>query len=555
MKTPFLSKFLNNIKNRSFSCIYYLIFKNYGEKMKVLIADAINEKGIENLKEVADVVVDTEITPEELADTIHEYGGIIVRSRTKLTKDIIEKADNLRIIARAGVGVDNIDIDAATEKGIMVVNSPESTSVTVAEHTMGLILSMARKISIADKSVKEGKWEKKKFMGVELRDKTLGVIGMGRIGSQVVNRCKAFGMDAMAYDPYLPEEVAKQMGVDLTDLDTVLKNADFITIHVPLTPETEHSISTEQFETMKDTAYIVNCARGGVIDEDALYEALANNKIGGAALDVYEDEPPKESKLFELDNIVLTPHIAASTKEAQRDAAIIVADEIIELIKGNNPKNVLNMPRIDNNTYQELSPYMDLCEKLGSFVSQGINGKIREIRIIYSGELEKIDNLEILTRNVVKGAVNPFLSSPVNEVNASLVAKERGISITEGRKDNAIGYDSLINVTAVSDDDTFSAEGTHLHESRILKVNGYWVDVIPKGHMFIAKYEDIPGSIGKIGTKLGEYGVNIGIMQVGRDEKGGRAIMVLTLDKEIPAKVIKEIRALDNVYEAIGLNL
>ena len=525
------------------------------KKMKVLIADAINEKGIENLKDVAEVVVDTDITPEELADTIHEYNGIIVRSRTKLTADIIEKADNLQIIARAGVGVDNIDLNAATEKGIMVVNSPESTSVTVAEHTMGLILSMARKISIADKSVKDGKWEKKKFMGVELRNKTLGVIGMGRIGSQVVNRCKAFGMDAMAYDPYLPEEVALQMGVELTDLDTVLENSDFITIHVPLTPETKHSVSTEQFELMKDTAFIVNCARGGVIDEEALYDALLNDKIGGAALDVYEDEPPKDSKLFELDNIVLTPHIAASTKEAQRDAAIIVADEIIDLAKGNTPKNVLNMPRIDRNTYKELSPYMELCEKLGSFISQGVNGKIKEIEIIYSGELAEIDNLEILSRTVIQGAVNPFLSSPVNAVNAALVAKDRGISITEGRKNNAKGYESLIKVIAKSKDDVFSAEGTQLHEARILKVNDYWVDVIPEGHMFIAKYEDVPGSIGKIGTKLGEHNVNIGIMQVGRDEIGGKAIMVLTLDKEIPKDVIKEIQALDNVYEANGLEL
>ena len=523
--------------------------------MKVLIADAINEKGIENLKAVTDVVVDTDITPEELSNTIHEYDGIIVRSRTKLTADIIKKADNLKIIARAGVGVDNIDLDAATEKGIMVVNSPESTSVTVAEHTMGLILSMARKISIADKSVKEGKWEKKEFMGIELRNKTLGVIGMGRIGSQVVNRCKAFGMDAMAYDPYLPEEVAKQMGVELTDLDSVLKNADFITIHVPLTPETKHSISTEQFEIMKDGAYIVNCARGGIIDEDALYDALTNDKIGGAALDVYEDEPPKDSKLFELDNIVLTPHIAASTKEAQRDAAIIVADEIIDLANGNNPKNVLNMPRIDNNTYQELSPYMELCEKLGSFISQAVNGKIQEIEIIYSGELSEIDNLEILTRTVIQGAVNPFLSSPVNAVNASLVAKDRGISITEGRKKHAKSYDSLIKVIARSETDAFSAEGTQLHEARILKVNDYWVDVIPEGNMFIAKYEDVPGSIGKIGTKLGEHDVNIGIMQVGRDTEGGRAIMVLTLDKEIPNNVIQEIQSLENVYEAFGLNL
>ena len=524
--------------------------------MKVLVADAINEKGIENLKEVAEVTVDTSITPEELVNTINEYDGIIVRSRTKVTKEVIDKADNLKIIARAGVGVDNIDLNAATEKGIMVVNSPESTSITVAEHTMGLLLSMARKLTIADKSVKEGKWEKKRFMGVELRNKTLGVIGMGRIGSQVVNRCKAFEMDAVAYDPYLPEEVAKQMGVELTDLETVLKKADFITIHVPLTPETKHLISEKEFEIMKDTAFITNCARGGIFDEDALYNALKDNKIGGAALDVYEEEPPAEdSKLFELDNIILTPHIAASTKEAQRDAAIIVADEIIDLFKGGTPKNVLNMPRIDNVTYQELTPYFEIAEKLGRFISQAVNGKITDLEIIYSGELAKIDNLEILTRTVIQGVVNPFLSSPVNAVNASLVAKDRGINIIEGRKTNAKGYDSLISVIAKTDKDTFSAEGTNLHEARILKVNGYWVDVIPTGHMFIAKYEDVPGSIGAIGTKLGEYGVNIGIMQVGRDEKGGRAIMVLTLDKEIPANVIKEIQSLDNVYEATGLEL
>ena len=524
--------------------------------MKVLVADAINEKGIENLKEVAEVVVDTSITPEELVKTIGEYNAIIVRSRTKVTKEVIDNADNLQIIARAGVGVDNIDLDAATEKGIMVVNSPESTSITVAEHTMGLLLSMARKLTIADKSVKEGKWEKKKFMGVELRNKTLGVIGMGRIGSQVVNRCKAFEMDAVAYDPYLPEEVATQMGVELTDLETVLKKADFITIHVPLTPETKHLISYDEFEIMKDEAFITNCARGGIIDEEALYDALKNGKIGGAALDVYEEEPPAEdSKLFELDNIVLTPHIAASTKEAQRDAAIIVADEIIELAKGGTPNNVLNMPRIDNRTYQELAPYFEIAEKLGSFISQAVNGKIRDLEIVYSGELAKIDNLEILTRTVIQGVVNPFLSSPVNAVNAALVAKDRGINITEGRKTNAKGYDSLIRVKAKTDKDEFSAEGTTLHEARILKVNDYWVDVIPEGHMFIAKYEDVPGSIGAIGTKLGEYGVNIGIMQVGRDEKGGRAIMVLTLDKEIPTDVIKEIQELNNVYEAIGLEL
>ncbi len=523
--------------------------------MKVLVADAINEDGIAMLKNEMDVVVNTTISPEELVATIKDFDGIVVRSRTKMTKEVIEAADNLKIIARAGVGVDNIDIDAATENGVMVVNSPESTSITVAEHTMGLLLAMARKIAIADKSVKDNKWEKKKFMGVELRGKTLGVIGMGRIGSQVVNRCKAFEMDAIVYDPYLPDDVAEQMGVRLTDLNTVLKNADFITIHVPLTEETKHSISDEQFDLMKENAFIVNCARGGIIDEEALYTALSENKIGGAALDVYENEPPKDNKLTTLDNIVLTPHIAASTKEAQKGAAIIVAEEIIDLNKGKTPKNVINLPRIDNRLKNELKPYMEVCERLGSFISQSLKGKVKEVEIIYCGELASLQNQDILGRCVLKGILDSILNSSVNTVNSLNMAKTRGIKITEGKTDNAKGYDSLVKVRAKSTKDSFSAEGTFIHEPKIVKVNEYWVDVKPSGNMFIAKYKDVPGTIGLIGTKLGEYKVNVGIMQVGRDVAGGEAIMILTLDHPVPDKVIKELIDLDYVFDATKLKL
>ncbi|MDL2246672.1 phosphoglycerate dehydrogenase [Methanobrevibacter sp. OttesenSCG-928-K11] len=522
--------------------------------MKVLVADAINEKGIEKLEKEMDVVVDTNITPEDLIKTIKEYDGIIIRSRTKVTKEVIQAADNLKIIARAGVGVDNVDLDAATEKGIMVVNSPESTSITVAEHTMGLMLSLARKLSIADKSVKEGKWEKKKFMGVELRNKTLGVIGMGRIGSQVVSRCKAFEMDTIVYDPYLPEEIASQMGVQLTDLNTVLKKADFITIHVPLTSETKHLISTEEFKTMKDNSFIVNCARGGIIDEEALYHALKNEEIGGCALDVYEEEPPKkDSKLFELDNIVLTPHIAASTKEAQRDAAIIVAEEVIRLSKNESPQNILNMPRTDN--YKAYMPFLEICKKLGSFISQTLNGNIDELEIVYGGEVGELKNKEILTRNVLQGAMNPYLSENVTTVNAPIIAKERGISVIEGIRNDGKGYDSIIKVAGKNKNHSFSVEGTNLHDPKILKVNDYWVDVKPEGHMFIAKYKDIPGSIGKIGTLLGENDINIGVMQVGRDLNSGEAIMILTLDQSVPKPVIEDLKKLDNIHNAIGLKL
>lgn len=526
-----------------------------GEDMKVIVADAINEQGIDNLKEVADVVVDTDITPEELLNTIEEYDGIIVRSRTKVTREVIEKSKKLKIIARAGVGVDNVDVEAATEKGIMVVNAPESTSITVAEHTMGLMLSVARKIAIADKSVKENKWEKSRFMGVELRNKTLGVVGMGRIGSQVVSRCKAFEMDTIVYDPYLPKEVAKQMGVQLADLETVLQEADFITIHVPLTEETKHLISKKEIEMMKNNAFIINCARGGIIDEDALYEGLSNSEIGGAALDVYEEEPPKNSKLFELDNMVCTPHIAASTKEAQRDAAIIVANEVVEVLKGGTPKNVLNMPVLDPKSYKEIKPYLNLSKKLGSFIAQSITGQIKELEIVYCGELGETQNQDILTRTILQGVLNPVLNDPVNMINAPTIAKQRGINITEGKTCDAKGYASLIKVKGISENDEFSVEGSDLYGPTIVKINDYWVDVKPEGHMFIAKYQDIPGAIGSIGTKLGEQNINIGIMQVGRDIAGGRAIMILTVDQKVPDDVMEEVKRLENVFDAVGLKL
>ncbi|MDR0911264.1 MAG: phosphoglycerate dehydrogenase [Methanobrevibacter sp.] len=524
--------------------------------MKVLIADSIDKKGIENLEEVADVVVDTKITPEELAKTINQYDAIVIRSRTKLTKEIIDNADNLKIIARAGVGVDNVDVDAATSKGIMVVNTAESTTVTVAEHAMGLMLASARKIAIADKSVKDNKWEKSKFMGTELKNKTLGVLGMGRIGSQVINRCKAFEMDAIAYDPYLPPEAVKDVGVELIeDVKDVLKQADFITIHVPLTPETRNLIDEEEFEIMKDDAFIINCARGGIINEDALFTALKENKIGGAALDVYEVEPPKDSKLFELDNIVLTPHIAASTKEAQRDAAIIAADEIVEVFKGKTPKNVLNMPAVDATTFQIVKPYLNICEKIGKFLSQAIKGKIRELEIIYCGELAEINNQEILSRSILQGILSPVLNRAVNTINAPTIAKSRGIAIIEGKQCDVSTYDSVIKIKATTDEDTLYLEGTEVLEPKIIKINDYVVDVKPEGNMFISKYKDIPGTIGSIGSLFGEHDINIGTMQVGRDKESGEAIMVLTVDHEIPDNLTDEIKKLSNVYDAIGIKL
>ncbi|MGZ7043320.1 MAG: phosphoglycerate dehydrogenase [Methanobacterium sp.] len=523
--------------------------------MKVIIADQINEKGIDDLKEVAEVVVDTSITQEELIDKIKDFDAIIVRSRTKVTRNVIDAARKLKIIARAGVGVDNVDVEAATEKGIMVVNAPESTSITVAEHAMGLILSLARKISIADKSVKEGKWDKSRFMGIELAGKTLGIIGMGRIGSQVATRCKAFEMDIMVNDPYITEEAASKLGARIVDKETLLKNADIITIHVPLTPETKHSISKREFDIMKESSFIINCARGGIINEDDLYDALSQGVIAGAGLDVFENEPPEGSPLLELDNLVATPHIGASTKEAQRDAAIIVANEVKKVTMKEPPKNVLNMPVLDPETFQIIKPYVQLAEKLADFLIQAAKGNITEVDMTYSGELADFPRLDILNRIVIKEMLNSILTEPVNMVNASTIAKKRGIIITESKRSDAEGYKSLLKVKIKSEGGELSIEGTATVEPMIVRIDGYWVNVKPEGTMVITRYRDIPGSIGTIGTKLGEYGINIAKMQVGREAPGEEAVMVVTVDQKVPQEVIEEIRELEHVYDAVYVQL
>jgi D-3-phosphoglycerate dehydrogenase len=525
------------------------------DQKKVIIADQINEKGIKELEDVAEVVVDTAITQEELINKIKDFDAIIVRSRTKVTREVIEAADKLKIIARAGVGVDNVDVEAATERGIMVVNAPESTSVTVAEHTMGLIMALARKVSIADKSVKEGKWEKSRFMGIELAGKTLGIIGMGRIGSQVAKRCQAFDMDVLVNDPYITEEVASKIGARVVDKETLLKNSDVITIHVPLTPETKHSISRKEFDIMKENAFIINCARGGIIKEDDLYESLKSGKIGGAGLDVFENEPPEGSPLLELDNLVATPHIGASTKEAQSGAAIIVANEVKKVFLGEAPKNVLNMPVLDPETFQAIKPYLTLAEKLAEFLIQAAKGNITEVDITYCGELAEFPRIEVFNRVVMKEMLNSILTEPVNMVNAPTIAKRRGIVITESKRSEAEGYKSLIKVKIKSDEGELSIEGTATKEPRIVRIDEYWVNVKPKGTMVIARYKDIPGSIGTIGTKLGEHGINIAKMQVGREAPGEEAVMVVTVDQKVPEDVIDEIRELGHVYDAVYVQL
>ena len=522
---------------------------------KVLIADQINEKGIDELKDIAEVVTNFTISKEELIDVIKDFDAIIVRSRTKVTREVIEASNKLKVIARAGVGVDNVDVQAATERGVMVINAPESTSITVAEHTMGLILALSRKIAIADNSVKNGKWEKSRFMGIELNGKTLGVIGMGRIGSQVVTRSKAFGMETIVYDPYITEKTASELGVTVVDLETIIKKSDVMTIHVPLTSETKHLIAREQLEMMKNNAFIVNCARGGIINEDDLYEALATGQIRGAGLDVFENEPPEDSPLLGLDNVVLTPHIAASTSEAQRDAAIIVANEIKKVFMDHSPKNVINMPVLDPETFSKIKPYFELIEKIGKFMIQTAKGNINEINVTYCGDLSEFTKHDVLTRMILQEVLNPILTEPVNLVNATSVAENRGIIVTEGKRCDAKGYKSLIKVEMKSDSNDVSLEGIFDQKPKIVNINGYKVDVETEGTMLICKYKDKPGIIGAIGTKIGEHGVNIAKMQVGRKELGGEAVMVLKVDQHVPESVVLDIKKLDDVHDAVAVNL
>jgi D-3-phosphoglycerate dehydrogenase len=522
---------------------------------KVLIADQINEKGIDELKDIAEVVTNFTISKEELIDVIKDFDAIIVRSRTKVTREVIEASNKLKVIARAGVGVDNVDVQTATERGVMVINAPESTSITVAEHTMGLILALSRKIAIADNSVKNGKWEKSRFMGIELNGKTLGVIGMGRIGSQVVTRSKAFGMETLVYDPYITEKTASELGVTVVDLETLIKKSDVMTIHVPLTSETKHLIAREQLEMMKNNAFLVNCARGGIINEDDLYEALATGKIRGAGLDVFENEPPEDSPLLGLDNVVLTPHIAASTSEAQRDAAIIVANEIKKVFMEQSPKNVINMPVLDPETFSKIKPYFELIEKMGKFMIQTAKGNINEINVTYCGDLSEFTKHDVLTRMILQEVLNPILTEPVNLVNATSVAENRGIIVTEGKRCDAKGYKSLIKVEMKSDSNDVSLEGIFDQKPKIVNINGYKVDVETEGTMLISKYKDKPGIIGAIGTKIGEHGVNIAKMQVGRKELGGEAVMVLKVDQYVPESVILDIKKLEDVHDAVAVNL
>jgi len=521
--------------------------------IKILISDPLSEEGIKILEKEKEFRVDVKqkLPPEELKKIIGEYNALIVRSETKVTADIIASADNLRIIGRAGVGLDNVDVDAASKKGIIVMNAPAGNTISTAEHTMSLILSLSRNIPQANISMREGKWDRKKFMGTELYNKVLGVIGLGRIGTEVTKRALSFKMKVLVYDPYLSEEKAKKMEVELADLQSILKQADYITVHTPLTSETKHLISEKEFKIMKKGVRIINCARGGIIDEKALLAALESGQVAGAALDVYEKEPPAaDNPLVKMPNVVTTPHLGASTEEAQVAVSIDIAESIKDALLNKGIRNAVNVPSIDSDMMRNLQPYLSLAEKIGLLHTQLAEGHIHKVKVKYIGDVTEYD-ITPITMALVKGLLSPILQETINYMNALLIAKNRGIEVAESKTTEIMDFANAIAVTVETEKGSNLIMGSLFTKTdpRIIRINNFYVDLVPKGHMVYISNKDLPGVVGEIGTILGKNSINIAGMTFGRINPGGDAITVLNIDNAPSKDVVDKLRKARNIND------
>jgi D-3-phosphoglycerate dehydrogenase len=526
---------------------------------KVLVSDPISDLGIQQLNDAADIVVDkkTGLKEDELVAIIGDYDALLVRSQTKVTERIMEAGKKLKVIGRAGVGVDNIDLDAATKRGIVVINAPDGNTIATCELTFAMMMSVARQIPQAYKKTVSGEWDRKTFVGVELRAKVLGIIGMGRIGSEVAKRAKVFGMEVIGYDPFLTQDRAEKMGVKLGSVNEIAVQADFITVHTPLTPETRHIIGKAQFALMKNGVRIINCARGGIVDEVALVEAINQGIVAGAAFDVFEEEPPAANHPFlNHPQIIVTPHLGASTIEAQENVAIDVSEEVLHILRNEPFKNAVNMPPVPANVLNVLQPYFHLGEKLGRFVGKLTESAIEEIIVNYAGELSDVDTSP-LTRHIVKGILVNHLADEVNIVNAMHMAKLREVNIVVQKATTAKTFTNLVTVTLKSKKEEKTVAGTLLsgYGERIVQIDQYPVDIAPEGTMLLISHNDKPGIIGRVGTLLGNNQVNIASMQVGRKVIGGSAIMVLTIDKEAPSEVLKELSQLADLLNVKAITL
>jgi D-3-phosphoglycerate dehydrogenase len=525
--------------------------------MKVLVSDNISPKGVEILKKAGlEVDVKTGMKPEELKSCIGDYDGLVIRSATKVTADIMESASKLKVIGRAGSGLDNVDKAAASKKGVVVMNTPGGNTMTTAEHSIAMLFSVARLIPQATASMKAGKWEKKKFMGVELYHKTLGIVGLGNIGSQVAKKAQGLEMNVIAYDPFLSEDKAKATGIRKVSLDDLFAQSDFITIHTPMTAETKGVINSKTISRMKNGVRIINCARGGIVNEADLYEALKSGKVAGAALDVFEKEPPENNPLLTLDNVVCTPHLGASTEEAQENVAVAVAEQIADYLVFGVIRNAVNFPSIPNEQVPRLQPYINLAEKLGEFSSQIFEGGATEITVEFRGAAAEINTAPV-TIAAIKGFLTPILIETVNFVNAPIIAKERGIEVKETKSSDAGDYNSMIALKIKANGRESYVAGTLFSKKdpRVILIDEFEVEIVPEGELLLIYNNDKPGVIGNIGMLMGKNNINIARMHFGRESAGGMAISVVSIDSAPTPALIEEIKRLPNILSVKQISL
>ncbi len=525
---------------------------------RVLVSDNLSARGLEILRAAEGIEVDvkTGLKPEELQEIIGGYDALVIRSGTKVTAQVLARADNLRVIGRAGMGVDNVDVPEATKRGVVVMNTPGGNSVTTAEHALALIMSLVRNIPQAAMSMKQGKWEKKRFQGHELCGKTLGVIGLGNIGSIVADRAQGLKMKVVGYDPYLSQERAAELGVELSDLEGLYERADIITVHVPLLDETRNLIGREAFARMKDGVYLVCAARGGIVDEDALLEALDSGKVAGAALDVFREEPPGLTPLVAHERVVCTPHLGASTVEAQEAVAIQVAEQIVDYLQRGIIRNAVNVPSVPAEILNQMAPYLDLARSLGRLQAQlGVEG-LKTVELQYSGRMAE-GRTGLLTAAALEGLLAVSVGERVNLVNAPVLARERGIRVSETTAKNGEDYTAMMRLGVDTAQGRFSLAGAIFgrREPRLVEIDGIPIEAIPQGHLLVFWNYDRPGLVGSIGTTLGRHQINIGQMQFGREAPGGRAVTVVNVDTEVPPEVLEELRALPNVVSVTPARL
>ncbi|OQY58027.1 MAG: phosphoglycerate dehydrogenase [Desulfobacteraceae bacterium 4572_88] len=526
--------------------------------MKVLVSDNLGEIGIQMFQDEEGIEVDvkTGLPPEELKSIIVDYQGLVIRSATKVTEDLLEAATNLKVVGRAGIGLDNVDIPAATKRGIAVMNTPGGNVVTTAEHAIAMMLAMTRNIPRGTSSLKDGHWDKKKLQGREVLNKVLGVVGFGKIGSIVADRARGLKMRVIVSDPYVTPEQIEKAGFESASLEELYQRADYITVHVPKMKDTTGLLNKAAFEQMKDGVMVINCARGGIVDESDLYDAIKSGKVARAALDVFETEPPGVTPLIELEEVICTPHLGASTREAQTNVAVAVAEQIIAYLKQGTIINAVNVPSVTGDLLVKLGPYLTLADRMGCLMAQLSKGPLKEVTIEYKGDFQDMD-LSPISTAVLKGLLTPMVKDAVNSVNAPVYAKERGIKVTEITSASSEDYLNLITIRATTTEMSNVVSGTIFgkNDPRVVKINLFRLEMIPDGHSAIIHNLDQPGAIGSIGSTLGKHDINIARMQVGQEEEGDNNIIFLRTDTPIPENVVEELRTLPLVKTVLPLEL